>query len=74
MNISTITQKGQTTIPVEIRNKLDIHPGDKVSFEILDGNVILKKIPAFEHEYHRALVGTLSEWASKEDDEAYDDL
>lgn len=32
MNITTITQKGQATIPVEIRNKLDSHPGDKITF------------------------------------------
>jgi len=74
MNISTLTQKGQTTIPAEIRKKLDLHPGDKVGFEITDGEVVLRKIQAFDYDYHQALGGTLSEWSSKEDDEAYNDL
>lgn len=74
MNLSTITQKGQATIPLEIRKKLDLHPGDKILFEVKDGDVVVKKISAFDFEYHRALSATLSEWSSKEDDEAYDDL
>ena len=74
MNISTITQKGQATIPAEIRKKLDLHAGDKIGFEVTDGGVILRKISSFDYEYHRALSNTLSEWSSKEDDNAYDDL
>lgn len=74
MNISTVTQKGQATIPADVRKKLDLHPGDKVGFEITDGEVILRKIAAFDYEYHRALTGTLLEWSSKEDDDAYGDL
>ncbi|HEY2069470.1 MAG TPA: AbrB/MazE/SpoVT family DNA-binding domain-containing protein [Rhizomicrobium sp.] len=31
---STITAKGQTTIPKELRDKLGIKPGDKVRFFI----------------------------------------
>lgn len=74
MNLSTITQKGQTTIPLEIRKKLDLHPGDKVLFEIKNNDVVVKKISAFDYEYHRALSKTLSEWSSREDDDAYGDL
>lgn len=74
MLITTLTQKGQATIPVEIRKQLDLHPGDKLTFEVTDGNVVLRKIKAFDYEYHHALTKTLSEWSSKEDDEAYDDL
>lgn len=74
MNIATITQKGQTTIPAEIRKQLDLHPGDKIGFEVQNGNVVVRKIQSFEYDYHRALSATLSEWSSQEDDEAYDDL
>jgi len=31
-----VTSKGQITLPVEIRRKLDIQPGDEVEVEILD--------------------------------------
>ena len=74
MKLATLTQKGQATIPLEIRNILHLHAGDKVGFEVNKGMVILRKIRAFDYEHHQALSGTLSEWASDEDDEAYDDL
>lgn len=74
MKVSSITQKGQATIPAEIRLKLDLHPGDKVGFELINGNVVLKKIQAFDYEYHKTLANTLSEWSSEEDDDAYGDL
>lgn len=74
MKLTTLTQKGQATIPLEIRKVLDLHPGDKIGFEVIDGDVIVRKISAFDYAYHHALAGTLSEWSSKEDDEAYDDL
>lgn len=72
---STITQKGQATIPIEIRNELDLQPGDKIVFEIIrEGEVVIKKLKPFDYDYHRNLSNTLSEWNSKEDDEAFDDL
>jgi AbrB family looped-hinge helix DNA binding protein len=74
MHISTITQKGQATIPIEIRHKLDLHTGDKLVFDIEDDKVIISRLAPFDAEYHKALAGTLSEWSSKEDDDAYSDL
>lgn len=74
MHITTLTQKGQATIPLVIRKKLDLHPGDKIAFEVMDGDVCIKKIQPFDYAYHQALSKTLSEWSSKEDDEAYEDL
>jgi len=40
MEISRITSKGQITIPVEIRKKLNLRTGDKVIF-IEDGDKII---------------------------------
>ena len=34
MSVSTITSKGQTTIPKEIREHLNLHTGDKIDFVI----------------------------------------
>ncbi len=42
--ISTVTSKGQVTIPKEIRLFLKIKPSDKVDFEVENGRVILKPI------------------------------
>ena len=38
---STITQRGQVTIPAEIRRLLGLKPKDKVAFTIEDGEVRL---------------------------------
>jgi len=40
---TTITIKGQVTIPAEIRAKLGLKPRDKVQFELEDDTVILRK-------------------------------
>lgn len=74
MNITTLTQKGQATIPLVVRKKLDLHPGDKIGFEVTDGEVVIRKIQSFDYEYHKTLSKTLIEWSSKEDDDAYGNL
>ncbi len=38
--ISTVTTKGQVTIPVSIRNKYGIHPNDRVDF-LMEGDRII---------------------------------
>lgn len=39
MPVSTITSKGQTTVPKEIREALDLEPGDKITWEVQGGRV-----------------------------------
>lgn len=41
MHSSTVTQKGQITIPSEIRQLLGLHTGDKVGFVIENDHVVL---------------------------------
>jgi AbrB family looped-hinge helix DNA binding protein len=40
-----VTTKGQVTIPLEIRDRLGIHPGSVVEFELVDDAVVLRKRP-----------------------------
>jgi antitoxin PrlF len=43
MAVSTLTSKGQTTIPKEIRDRLGLAPGDKLDFVVEgDGRVVLR--------------------------------
>ncbi len=39
MPTSTITSKGQTTVPKEVREALDLGPGDKLTWEVNGGRV-----------------------------------
>jgi antitoxin PrlF len=42
--ISSVTEKGQTTIPSAIRKEFGIKAGDKVAFEVYQGRITVKKI------------------------------
>lgn len=46
MLISTVTQKGQATIPLAIRHSLDLTYGSKVQFVKTEFGVHLKAIPS----------------------------
>ena len=42
MSTSTLTSKGQTTIPKDIRERLNLQPGDRLEFVIdEDGRVLV---------------------------------
>ena len=47
--VTTMTQRGQVTVPAEVRRLLGIKPRDKVAFSIEDGSVRLLP-PAFTLE------------------------
>jgi len=48
MNTSTITSKGQTTIPRDIRERLGLSAGDRVEYVVEpDGRIVL--LPATRH-------------------------
>ncbi|MFB6259953.1 MAG: AbrB/MazE/SpoVT family DNA-binding domain-containing protein, partial [Thiohalorhabdaceae bacterium] len=41
--VMRITQKGQVTIPAEIREKLGLLPDTEVEFRLEDGRVVMEK-------------------------------
>ncbi len=41
MPTSTITSKGQTTVPKEVREALNVDAGDKLTWEIRGGRVVI---------------------------------
>jgi antitoxin PrlF len=73
--ISRLTSKGQATIPVAVRMKLSLKPGDSVVFEeSKTGAVCIRKAEPLGIEFLSALEGSFSEWNSENDDKAYGDL
>ncbi len=73
-SVSKVTAKYQATIPQAVREMLEIDRGDCVTFEIEEGQVVLKKVLPLDWEYLNAVSDTLSEWSSAADEEAYRDL
>lgn len=41
---TTVTSKGQVTIPGELRRALNIKPKDKVAFELVNGEIRLRPV------------------------------
>jgi antitoxin PrlF len=41
---STLTSKGQTTIPKEIRDSLGMKPGDRMTFTVLPDGIVLLRL------------------------------
>jgi antitoxin PrlF len=57
MSTATLTSKGQTTIPKDIRDRLRLKPGDRLEFVVqADGRVLM--VPATIHA--RDLKGLLA--------------
>jgi len=70
--IAKITAKGQTTIPQDVRAALKVAPGDLIAWDVAaDGTATVRRVQAMDLEYLRAVEGTLSEWDSAADEEAY---
>ena len=47
MYTTTLTQKGQITIPYLLRYKFGLKPGQKILFEEKEGNITMKNVPDF---------------------------
>jgi len=74
MTYARLTTKGQVTVPKEIREKLRLEPGDVLGYEVEGDEMRVRKVQRFDAAWHLELSGTLEEWNSPEDDEAFRDL
>ena len=58
--MSTVTEKGQATIPLSIREFLGIHPGDEVEFEVEENTVFIhKKVRILPFDKWKGYLGKL---------------
>ena len=73
--LAKISSKGQVTVPASIRKTLGAKSGDMLIWDVAsDGTVIVRRAREVDVSYLSAVSGTLSEWDSEEDDEAFRDL
>jgi bifunctional DNA-binding transcriptional regulator/antitoxin component of YhaV-PrlF toxin-antitoxin module len=71
---SQLIHHNQTIIPEPVLEALKLREGDAVVFEIDQAGVHLRKAQPVDISFTGSLQGTLSEWNSAADDEAYADL
>jgi antitoxin PrlF len=74
MELARITSKGQMTIPKRIRDAAGLKEGDVVSVDTEGDRVLLCKVAAKDDAYLQAVQGTLEEWTSPEDEDAWRSL
>jgi AbrB family looped-hinge helix DNA binding protein len=72
--LATLTAKGQVTIPKAIREALGLRQGDTLRWDLEAGAVKVSPVTPLDLAYLRSLEGTLAEWSSAADDEAFADL
>ena len=68
-----VTQKGQVTIPRQIRSMLSIETGDEVIFEMNKDTVVLKKKPLTVRNFEK-YVGFLSHLKGKRAEDIIEQL
>lgn len=67
---STLSAKGQTTIPGPVRKRLGLEPGDVLHYEVTpEGTVQLRKARKVDLAWARAVEATLTEWQGEADDD-----
>ena len=71
---SKLTSKYQATIPEPVRKVLHIKTGDTIAFDIENNHILIRKARPVDIAFARSLEGTLQEWESVADEEAYHDL
>jgi antitoxin PrlF len=74
ITVSKLTSKYQATIPRPVRERLGVGAGDGIAFVIEGDRVWLRRAEPLDREYAQALSGTLGEWLSDADEEAYGEL
>ena len=72
--ISKLTSKYQATVPEAVRRLLKLKAGDAIAFDIEDHLVRVRKARAVDSAFANAVAGTLCEWDTEVDEEAYRDL
>ena len=69
-----LTSKYQTTVPLPVRQALHLSVGDLIEFEIKNNVVTLRRATPIDLAFTQALEGSVQEWSSAADDQAFKDL
>lgn len=64
---STLSSKGQLTLPLEIRTHLGLKTGDRVEFVAEDGRIIIRPLRSGDNPF-KAYVGVLGTFPGGQDE------
>ena len=67
---STVSSKGQVTVPIEVRHRLGLREGDRVEFVFDEGRTFLRPERAAKNPF-AAFVGVLPAFSTKEEINAW---
>ncbi|MGA2351979.1 MAG: AbrB/MazE/SpoVT family DNA-binding domain-containing protein [Terracidiphilus sp.] len=67
---STISSKGQVTVPIEVRHRLGLKQGDRVEFVFEDGRTVLRPARTEKNPF-TAYLGALPAFSSLEEINAW---
>ena len=67
---STISSKGQVTIPVEVRHRLGLKEGDRVEFVFEEGRTVLRPAQPEKNPFE-AYVGALPAFSNRKEINAW---
>jgi antitoxin PrlF len=78
---STISSKGQVTVPLDVRNRLGLKPGDRVEFVVENGRTTIRPARAPENPFTKYVgalpafssVGEINSWVQALRDEEADE-
>ena len=74
MELARITSKGQMTVSKRVRDAAKLACGDAVVFVVVDDRVAIRKVQTEADAYLRSVQGTMTEWNSAENEDAWKDL
>jgi AbrB family looped-hinge helix DNA binding protein len=70
MTSSTISSKGQVTVPIEVRHRLGLKAGDRVEFVFEEGRTVLRPIRSEKNPFVD-YIGSLPAFSSLEEINAW---
>ena len=74
LHTSKLTSKFQVTVPVPVRQALQLKAGDLIGFQVQGNEVRLRRTAPLDLAFAQTLKGTLGEWSSPQDDKAFESL
>lgn len=72
--VTKLTAKNQTTIPREVRRRLQVGAGDKVAFVVEGDQVVLRALSPTDAAFLKLAGDSFADWSDPEAERAFRDF